>query len=626
MRAVSSRGLATALTAATPSSRRDILYRAKQSGESVVVLEMLASLGRLESKREYADAITALGRANLGEMAVSRLEEMSSVGLQPDVVCYTAAMSASGSWIKSLSLLEEMEKRGIRANLVTYNSAMRACERDGQWKKACSLLEEMVSRGVSPDATSYNTCIWACEKAGHWREALNLRERMTSEGIALDVFTYGALIAACDRGGQWEMALALLDEMKEPNLHCYGAAMSACARAGAHSQVFELMSSIQNPNVVIYTTAIKAVGDDWGRAIEIVETMKAKGIEPNSMTYNHALSACARAVRRYNYPHGAEAARLAAKKLIDEAPDELWCLEMYNAAMDASNADDALSMLDSMRVDPDVISFGTAISACRREGRWRESLHILYDRMPAARVEPNVIAYKQTIATCSRARKPREALRVLESMPWRDGGAYAAAISAIDTDWEAAFRLLTRMTEEISSLESSPRRPPPSYTTTPEDDPEHVVYAYNAVLGVCQRAEAWRPAVDLLRQMENTLEPDSVSYSCVVAALETVGEIELMKDVLRKGEVAVSLYSNAWLSESILDLTEKPVAVAKAFLRYAADDFLDFATSNRRRSITVVTGKSAVRQAIVRFIQEEYPSLALAEEESNYRRVVISLK
>jgi pentatricopeptide repeat protein len=76
-----------------------------------------------------------------------------------------------------------------------------------------------------------------------------------------NVFHYSAAISACEKGGQWEKALQLLEEMRakdvEPNVITYNATTSACEKGG-----------------------------QCEKALQLLEEMRAKGVEPNVITYS----------------------------------------------------------------------------------------------------------------------------------------------------------------------------------------------------------------------------------------------------------------------------------------------------------------------------------------------------
>lgn len=106
------------------------------------------------------------------------------VGIKPDVITFTTAISACGSCglsEEALSIYREMERAGVRPNIITHNAVMSACIAAGQWEEALDFFTEVVGGdgsgaatgggGGGPardptevaDACSYNTALSACE-------------------------------------------------------------------------------------------------------------------------------------------------------------------------------------------------------------------------------------------------------------------------------------------------------------------------------------------------------------------------------------------------------------------------------------------------------------------------------
>ena len=78
---------------------------------------------------------------------------------RPDVVTFgwlIGACEHCGQWRRALSLLEEMLRMGVQPNSFVMTAALRACEKDGRWNEAAAIVRHMQ---VGADVTSMCTLL-----------------------------------------------------------------------------------------------------------------------------------------------------------------------------------------------------------------------------------------------------------------------------------------------------------------------------------------------------------------------------------------------------------------------------------------------------------------------------------
>ncbi len=63
-----------------------------------------------------------------------------------------------------------------------------------------------------------------------------------------------------------------------------------------------------------------------------------------------------------------------------------------------------LERCESAGVNPDVITYSSAISACEKGGQWQRALDLLA-RCESAGIKPNVITYNSAISACEKGRQ-----------------------------------------------------------------------------------------------------------------------------------------------------------------------------------------------------------------------------
>ena len=52
-------------------------------------------------------------------------------------------------------LVAQMKTHGMQPNVISYSAAISACEKGLQWKKVLDLLNEMKARGLQPDLSFF---------------------------------------------------------------------------------------------------------------------------------------------------------------------------------------------------------------------------------------------------------------------------------------------------------------------------------------------------------------------------------------------------------------------------------------------------------------------------------------
>jgi pentatricopeptide repeat domain-containing protein 1 len=319
---------------------------------------------------------------------------------------------------RTLQMLRTMSAKGPPPDLLSFNLVLDAFKARGEWKPALELLAELEKHAsLRPDVVSYSSAIAAIAPTGEWREACRLLDRMRAANVPPNEFSYGAAISACDAGGEWVRAVALLRELEKshaPSLVAYTSAISACAKDGAWQQALRLLVRMPliglQPNAIQFNAAISACAKakEWRPALALLRRMRGEANandkgrpkqrrrrqlypSPNVVSYNAAISACARGgVWR-------EALALLRQMRTDGlTPD----MVSYSTALDAlargAQGRAALGIITGMRqkgIEPDAIALCAACRACEAAGEWRGALLVL---RPVLQAEPVFQALPET--------------------------------------------------------------------------------------------------------------------------------------------------------------------------------------------------------------------------------------
>eukprot|EP00913_Durusdinium_trenchii_P002922 g2709.t1 len=309
-------------------------------------------------------------RSDQWVLASQLFVQMKDADVLPDVVAYSAAISASASgaqWTEALTLcmeLQAMKKRGLSADVICYNALIQACGEGQQWRLALWAFAEIQLNRLQPTQISFNTAISACSRCGEWQSALVLFDILSQlEGqhqIGVDALACNAVLSALEKHGLWKMGLDFLKKMQSQH-------------------------KVQ-PDVITYNTLISSCGrrGNWQEALALLAALTHE-LQADEISFSAAISACG---------HGLH--WLQSLQLLGQ-------MEREDVAGVASGACAGRSVTG-------ITAFGAAITACEELGLWEQSL-LLLARAQAARAV-NVVVLNAAISACGKVVEQVPALPV----------------------------------------------------------------------------------------------------------------------------------------------------------------------------------------------------------------------
>eukprot|EP00752_Nemacystus_decipiens_P013027 g11525.t1 len=384
-----------------------------------------------------AEAAAAEARAVGGGLNAATVAGGGTLVTLPMYISCIRFMARERRGREAMLILGRVRAAGLEPDPLCLNFAISACGRAGLWEHALSILRgtdvelgAATGAAVGRDVYCWSSAVDACGRAGKWREAVNLIEEMqTDAGITPNAITYNAAITACRKGKQWKKAVALLREMPERGIA---------------------------PNVASFSVAISALGDA-GRskdAVALFREMGEVGVEPDVMCFTAVLSACAGgnkpASQRGSWAGG------AGWSAASRGGGGAGATGVGATARGSPPWEDALALLREMPaagLEPNVVHFNAAISACAVVGRWREAVALLEEMEGLPGVLPDVVTFSAAITACGNGLKFERAVWLLRRMPEKglrpNNFAYNAAISACAKcgRYESATALLSEMWE-----------------------------------------------------------------------------------------------------------------------------------------------------------------------------------
>lgn len=439
----------------------------------------------------YNAAISTMARAMEWKMAAQLLDEM---------IIHSQSLPSTLSSAPSSSSLQS-----IRTNKNNWETSIPEEEmepllhvlHDERYKD----LDIVVPK---PDEVTFGTVLAACERSGEWTELLRIAKAATEYGVKLDGMALTSALHACQQLGLAEEALEYLELMKQlgdndndntttqitrgrqrmgakqplhgPDAVAYRLAISACARApGGHrwQDGIRLLNEMRHskykdcaPDVVAYTAAIAGCSEagEYTSAMQLIQTMRKEGIQPNVVTFSAVINACASA-----------SANLARKR---EEEDRSIALEDVRLPMTR-----ALKLLEAMKsptssIRPNIVTYNAAIRACA-EGLNLAGAFDLLRQLKEDGLEPTIVTYGSLMTACERM-----------------------------GDVEAASKVFRMVKEDNGGTDND------------DDDMRANEIIYGAAISCCRKARQPERALLLLRKMiSDELSPNTATFNTVIAAL-----------------------------------------------------------------------------------------------------------
>ncbi|CAK9028111.1 unnamed protein product [Durusdinium trenchii] len=207
----------------------------------------------------------------------------------------------------------------------------------------------------------------------------------------------------------------------------------------------------------------------WPEAVELLRAVPL----PNVVIYNATINACAKAQQW-----------ALAVQLLREMPERRLSPNVvsFSTAMSAcrSQWQRCLQLLEALceEAKPNSISFNAAINAC--VGRWQVTLQLLHE-MDSRLMDPNLISFTGAMGACTTGSQWPKALSLFRQLrQWKhlpDLISWNAAMAAAEAGakWQLIIQLWKEMTMAPNNI------------------------SFTSAIAACEAASQWRNACDFLR-------------------------------------------------------------------------------------------------------------------------------
>lgn len=378
--------------------------KAKAVDRALAYLDEMDALGITPNQIVFTSAMEACAEKHKQALAV--MHRIEAVGLKPDLTMVNSAIKAcclAGAMEEAEALAEGLRLDGSM-DLFTYHTLMMGHTKLGAYHKVMLLYEQAIESNTQLDGGVYSLAMLSALNCGSFNTVKQIADKAHLEQVELTEASYTILIQALAELNDFEAAVKCLDDMAaeglRPNAITYSAVIAA---SKDHPQVvMQLLDRMERENVtkntVVLTAAINSLarsGEAYvNSALAILESMEARGPEPNIYTYNTITRALAESGLLGEALALVERVRSKGLK-----PDRFTLTTLLIACGRTKSSEMVPRVIETMAlagVPPDGIAFGAALDAHRRAENALGAVECL-SQMAKYRVEPTASHYNLVI-------------------------------------------------------------------------------------------------------------------------------------------------------------------------------------------------------------------------------------
>jgi pentatricopeptide repeat protein len=300
------------------------------------------------------------------EDAMRVFSEMISESVEPNEFAFSIALGACGTAGLGRQIHCSAIKRNLMTDVRVSNALLSMYGRNGLTEE----LEAVLDKIENPDLVSWTAAISANFQNGFSEKAVALLSKMHSQGFTPNDYAFSSGLSSCadlallDQGRQFHcLALKLGCDSKI----CTGNALinmySKCGEIGSARLAFDVMNlhDVTSWNSLIHGFAQHG---DVNMTLEAFGEMCSSGCKPDDSTFLGVLVGC-------NHAGLVKEGETLFRVMTDQygivpTPSHYAC--MIDMLGRNGRFDDALSMIEKMPFDPDVLIWKTLLASCRLHG------------------------------------------------------------------------------------------------------------------------------------------------------------------------------------------------------------------------------------------------------------------
>lgn len=204
-------------------------------------------------------------------------------------------------------IIDDMIQQGVKRSLVFYESAMKQLAGQKQYQAALSVFDRLAADGLEPSAVTCSCLIGFAVEAGELRRALGFFEELSAISTP-SIRAYMTILRVHGKRGDWKSSLTTLRDMRSRNVPIDSLVLNTVLATGIGSNQLQAVKALiaetekhvpPLPDVVSYNTLIKGCSQhgDADGAMQALDRMRQRGLNPNAISFNTCMDAAVRAGR-----------------------------------------------------------------------------------------------------------------------------------------------------------------------------------------------------------------------------------------------------------------------------------------------------------------------------------------
>ncbi|KAL5204770.1 hypothetical protein ABZP36_009641 [Zizania latifolia] len=288
---------------------------------------------------------------------------VSDTRIDAQLSCALINMYASCA---DMQMAEKLYSRLSERDLFSSTAMVFGYAKNGKVEIARSIFNGMPEK----DLVSWSAMISGYAESSRPIEALNLFNDMQENGVRPNEITVLSVISACANVRALDKARWIHSFVEKHGLckilSIGNALIDMFSKCGSLSLALDAFNAMPQRNVITWTSMITACAmhGDGRSALILFEQMKSEGIQPNGVTFLGLLYACC-------HSGLVEEGRLLFKFMvlgyrIEPKHEHYGC--MVDLLGRANLLQQAVELIESMHLRPNVVVWGSLLAACRMHG------------------------------------------------------------------------------------------------------------------------------------------------------------------------------------------------------------------------------------------------------------------